>query len=326
MYEPEENRALYKGLPLRPPLPTPDETRTRKEEDAVKMATLYGGREKNEIRLVMVGKTGSGKSATGNTIMEKANYFESTISAGSVTRYCERAECKQAERKVIVVDTPGLFDTNIPSDEVSEEITRCINMSIPGPHAFLLVMPITRFTSEEFDSFNRLFELFGDGMGRFACIVFTRLDDLERGKKSIEKYIETAPQLKNFIQRCKGRYIAFDNTAPEKKKKVQVKHFIELVDKIIKENGGNYYTNELYREAEATLQRKVKELEEEKAQQKRKEIELIQSKFKHEIDSMREENKKLSEQVSSNKEHQKQVQRERENADQQILKMKEKIK
>ncbi|CAG2196888.1 unnamed protein product [Mytilus edulis] len=180
-----------------------------------------------------------------------------------------RGECSLVGRKIVVVDTPGLFDTNVPFTQLSNEIIRCVNMSTPGPHAFLLVIQIARFTDEEIETFNRIFDLFGEGMGKFAIITFTKLDDLEKEQITIESYIKMAPtKLKEFLNRCHGRYIAINNKATENKKTEKVKNLVRVVDSIINKNGGNFYTNAIYKEAEAALQRKIKIVEAERALEK----------------------------------------------------------
>lgn len=248
------------------------------------------------------------------------------MAGASVTRECKRGECNHAERKIVVVDTPGFFDTQVPSEQTSKEMIRCVNMSTPGPHVFLIVIQISRFTKEVIETFNRIFDLFGDGIGKFAIITLTRLDDLAREKVTIKEYIETAPQkLRDFLSRCQGRYIAIDNKASEKKKAAKVNNLIQLVDDIVNQNRGKCYTNEIYKEAEAALQRKIKEMEEEKAREKKKEIDQIQSKFTHQIDSIKKDNKKLAKEMSSNEIAQRQFQREKEKAQQETIRMKEEM-
>ncbi|XP_044224384.1 stonustoxin subunit alpha-like, partial [Thunnus albacares] len=63
-----------------------------------------------EIRIVMVGRRGVEKSATGNTILGR-KCFKSELSPKSVTECCEKAFCEVDGHKVVVINTAGLFDT-----------------------------------------------------------------------------------------------------------------------------------------------------------------------------------------------------------------------
>uniref|UniRef100_A0A667XWY3 AIG1-type G domain-containing protein n=1 Tax=Myripristis murdjan TaxID=586833 RepID=A0A667XWY3_9TELE len=247
-----------------------------------------------DLRLVLVGKTGAGKSSSGNTILGR-DAFRAAVSHSSVTRECSKQKGEVFGRKVSIVDTPGLFDTSLPDETVKREISKCINMSAPGPHAILLVLQAGPFTKEERDAIRKVEEIFGSDARRYTMVLFTHGDRM--GPDIEQKLAGAGSELHTVLRMMGNRYHVFNNT--KSNDRGQVLELLEKVDEMVAANGGQSYSNYTYMDVVKKLDQREEELRALYQTKLQEEIQTVTQKYEAELRASQRERRAVEERLRS---------------------------
>uniref|UniRef100_A0A8C1UBV0 GTPase IMAP family member 8 n=1 Tax=Cyprinus carpio TaxID=7962 RepID=A0A8C1UBV0_CYPCA len=189
------------------------------------------------IRLILLGAKGSGKSSTGNSILAAGS--DLSFTANKRTTQCMKETFTVAGRQVTVVDTPGWWMNYFTQDSSAfdkEEIVKSVYLCPPGPHAFLLVVRVDRtFTEIYRRAIEEHIELISKEVWDHSIVLFSFGDWL--GDTTIEQYIESEGKaLQRLVERCGNRYHVLNNKRLGNKFQIT-----ELLEKIEEMTAGSHF-------------------------------------------------------------------------------------
>ncbi|XP_059145848.1 GTPase IMAP family member 9-like isoform X2 [Physella acuta] len=217
------------------------------------------------LDLILIGKTGNGKSSTGNFILRRANIFKPSYNTTSGTKIPQFEWTIFEGRILQVVDSPGVLDTCEDEERgitlVHDALQKAMLANPTGYHAFLVVLKFaSRFTKEEQTTVEILKGILGKNFLKdYGIIVMTNGDtfehDCQKNKTlNLQRFCQDQKgPFKSILKECSNRIVVFNNmTVDEDVKYKQVKQLIDMVDKL--KNQRRRYTNEHFAKADQFYQ------------------------------------------------------------------------
>uniref|UniRef100_A0A3B5ATK1 AIG1-type G domain-containing protein n=1 Tax=Stegastes partitus TaxID=144197 RepID=A0A3B5ATK1_9TELE len=201
------------------------------------------------FEIVVLGKTGAGKSSLANTIFGE-NVFKTSALPVSETSECQAKSTIVKGKRVTWIDTPGFFDTGRSEEEMKPAIVKCITESAPGPHIFLIVLKVEKFTAHEKAVIETIKQYFSQEALKYATVLFTHGDQLDEGME-INQFVKQSPDLCSLVESCRGQCNVIDNRYwknPQdeyRSNEFQVAELLSTIDKIFEANKGGYYSTEM---------------------------------------------------------------------------------
>ena len=198
---------------------------------------LFFRENREELTFVLIGALGSGKSSTGNSILG-GKPFKVMTGTMPVTKTVEKQSADRKDRKITVVDTPGL--ENVHSfTSIKHGIDDILLRNKPTNIIYLITIKIGRYTKEERDILDHIFKTQGSRM-KNAIIIFTNRSELmgdDTANQSVDAWIKNNRTILRLKNDNKLKYYAFENKrSTEEDKDVQVKELIDIVDQVDKKD------------------------------------------------------------------------------------------
>lgn len=204
--------------------------------------TSTPSRDRKEIRVLIFGCMGDGKSETATTLansaLDKGNPFKAGSSASSVTKRSAARDFEFEGDGYRLIDTPGWFDPAMKDKVVKKEMKRFPDMVPEGLDVILFVVALDgRLHDKHYKAWRSFVHEFGEEAEKHVILAFTKQGEmteekvLERAQEAKAQAMKTNRQgndLVNFLE----KHVFFGNLDEESRQRDRTRALRKIRDSV----------------------------------------------------------------------------------------------
>ncbi|KAK2917106.1 hypothetical protein Q8A67_001480 [Cirrhinus molitorella] len=218
-----------------------DDVLTDQPSTPAEMSGISSSPDDPVIQILLMGRYGSGKSSSGNTIVGEKKFQIREHE----TKVCE-GQTQISGKQVKLFISPDPLDSDLNEEQLENMKDKLVSRCSSGLSAVLLTVPLLEPVQNEEEMLDYIKCLFDPEVQKYMMILFTRGDELEELDQTIDEYLQKKcnADVQQLVTECGGMFHIFNNKSKSEKQKQEL---LLKIEAMMKKNGGKFTSKQMKR-------------------------------------------------------------------------------